>query len=202
MVASKDQELARLDQTLQLAELEKESVIQGLNMTGQNISSSKSKIEQLLQEKESLERQLNLRENENLVFKKLTSISEALMKEISTEPEMLEKVKLIITKDKEISSLKRQLQAVRIKLEEAKTELSDYREKLLNKLVAELKEKSKEAEYLKEVNAMTKLELDLERAKLDKLRIQQTMAAEDEKNYMYELQVRNYTLYIDTCMHF
>ena len=186
-ITSKDQELARLDQALQLAELEKKKVIQGLDTAGQSIRSSKDRIAQLLQEKESLEELLNRREDEGLVLK-LSSKSEVVMKEMSTKPEVVDR--LVAAKEKEIAGLKGQLQAVRCKLEEAEAELSDYREKLLRELIAELKEKSKEMECLREANAQTKLELDLERAKVDKLRMQQTMAAEDEEDYFCEVEVR------------
>ena len=118
-ITSKDQELARLDQALQLAELEKKKVIQGLDMTGQSIRSSKDKIAQLLQEKESLEELLNLREDEGLVLKELSSKSEVVMKEVSTKLD-----RLVTAKEKEIAGLKGQLQAVRCKLEEAEAELS------------------------------------------------------------------------------
>ena len=195
-ITSKDQELARLDQALQLAELEKKKVIQGLDMTGQSIRSSKDKIAQLLQEKESLEELLNRREDEGLVLK-LSSKSEVVMKEMSTKPEVVDR--LVAAKEKEIAGLKRQLQSVRCKLEEAEAELSDYREKLLRELIAELKEKSKEMECLREANAQTKLELDLERAKVDKLRMQQTIAAEDEEKYFCEVEMRYSTVLMCEC---
>ena len=46
-IISKDQELARLDKALQLAELEMKNKIQSLDTTGQSICSSKNKIAQL-----------------------------------------------------------------------------------------------------------------------------------------------------------
>ena len=183
-ITSKDQELARLDQALQLAELEKKNVIQGLNTIGKSICRSKHKITKYLQEKESLEELLNLREDEGSVLE-LISKSEVLMKEMSAKLD-----RLVTAKEKEITCLKQQLQVVSCKLEEAEAELSDDREELLRELLAELKEKSKEVGRLREANAQTKLELDLERAKVDKLRIQQTMAAEDEDEYMFEVEVR------------
>ena len=125
-ITSKDQELAQLDQALQLAELEKKNIIQGMDTTGQSIRSSKDKIARLLQEKQSLEELLDLREDEELVLKELSSKSEVVMKEMSTKPEVVDR--LVAAKEKEIAGLKGQSQAVRCKLEEAEAELSDYRE--------------------------------------------------------------------------
>ena len=196
-IVSKDQELARLDQTLQLAEQEKNSIMQGLNITQQSICSFKDKIAQLSLEKQSLEDLLNLREDEGSIFKVLTSKSEEFMKEISTNPEVLDK--LVIAKENEIAGVNRQLQAVRCKLEEAETELSEYRGRLLHELITELKEKSKEVECLREASAHTKLELDLERAKVDKLRMQQTIAEQDEARYMCEVEVRIITILMCAC---
>ena len=82
-----------------------------------------------------------MREDEGLVLKELSSNSEVVMKEMSTKQEVLDR--LVTAKEKEIAGLKGQLQAVRYKLEEAEAELSDYREKLLRELIAELKEKVK-----------------------------------------------------------
>ena len=194
---SKDQELARLDQTLQLAEQEKNSIMQGLNITQQSICRFKDIIAQLSLEKQSLEDLLNLREDEGSIFKVLTSKSEEFMKEISTNPEILDK--LVIAKENEIAGVNRQLQAVRCKLEEAETELSEYRGRLLHELITELKEKSKEVECLREAVAHTKLELDLERAKVDKLRMQQTIAEQDEARYMCEVEIRIITILMCAC---
>ena len=134
---------------------------------------------------------MNLSENEIELLHELNSKREIVLKELtSTKPELLHS--LITAKEKKITSLKGQLQAVRCKLDEVEAELSDYQGKLLCEIVAELKSKSKEVEYLKEAKAQTKLELDLERAKVDRLCMQQTMAAKDEEEYVCEVKVRYY----------
>ena len=187
-ILSKDKEAAQLDQALQLAELETKDITQNLRAICQSIRSFKDKIAQLLQERESLQEELDLSESEIKLLQELKS-KETVLKELtSTKPELLHS--LITAKEKKIASLTEQLQRVRCRLDEVEAELSDYQGKLLCEIVAELKSKSKEVECLKEAKARTKLELDLERAKVDRLRMQQTMAAEDEERHMCEIEVR------------
>ena len=190
-ITSKDKELACLDQALQLAELEKNNITQGLNTIGRGIHSLKDRIAHLLEEKKSIEEQLKLKKDGALVFKELNSKTDVLLKEFSTKPEVIHILATVT--EKEIAGLKGQLQTVGTKLEEAEVKLSDHREKLLHKIVAELREKSQEVESLREVNAQTKLELDLERAKVEKLRMQQTAAKEKER-YTSEVKVKNTSL--------
>ena len=187
-ITSKDKELVQLEQALQLAELEKDNITQDLNTICQGIRSLKDRIIHLLEEKKGLEEQLKLKENQVLLFKELNSKTDVLLKEFSTKPEVIHILATVT--EKEIAGLNGQLQTVGTKLEEAEVKLSDHREKLLHKIVAELREKSQEVESLREVNAQTKLELDLERAKVEKLRMQQT-AAKEEERYMNEVKVRN-----------
>ena len=190
-IASKDLELAQQNQSLKLAELKKKNTAQGFSDIRQNISSSEKRVKQLLSQKENLEKQLEIKEKEKLLFIDSHSKQQELLKEVMS------------IKEKEIASLKKQLEELTTELEEANAQIGEY-EAELRKIKADMSRKSKEVKSLQDSNAQNKQELDLKRKEVDRLRMQQTAAEESNDKYRKQTMVRTVLAshYCKACIHY
>ena len=176
-IASKDLELAQQNQSLKLAESKKKSIAHRFSNIRQDISSSEKRVTLLLKEKENLEEQLRVKEKEMLLFKDSNPKQQDLLQEV------------LSIKEKEISSLKKQLDVVTTELEEANAQIGEY-EAEIEKNKADMSKKLKEVKSLQDANAQNKQELDLKRREVDQLRMQQTAAEESNDKYRKQTMVR------------
>ena len=192
--------MARQNQDLKIAESKKKKITQDLPSIKQHISSSEDKVEQLLKQQSKLERRLGKKEKEMKLLKELNDKEQqtvhSLRNIISLKEGEITDLKQEL--EEEIQELNEELKEVKNKLKEAEAQISEY-EKQLDKLTSELREKSEEVKLLREANAQTKQELDLEREKVDHLQMQQAAAAQSKENYRSETKVRMILL-LCTCV--
>ena len=189
---SKDQELAQQNQDLEVAESIQKDITNDLSAIKEGIRHTGNRAEKLLQQKKKLERKLKLKmkEQENLIIIITSNQKQPLEdKAALTEDELVE---LKQEKEEEIAEHKVELEEVESKLREAENQISGYEEQL-HQFSSELMKLFGKLKSLREVNAKTKQELDLEREKVDHFCMQQTAAKNSENTYRKETQV-NYQI--------
>ena len=173
-IVSKDTEFAQQNQTLKLAE---KTCIQGFSNIRKNISSLEKTITELLSQRNNLEEQMKVKEDEMQFFR-----------ESSTEQKQwLDR--LVTQKEKEIASLKKELTRVTAELNRASTQIVEYEEQI-HKIQSDLDKKSVQIESLRKANSHKRQELDLMRREVDQLRVQQTAAEESNEKYRKATLVR------------
>ena len=153
-IEGKDEELHQQGQKLKKAEQERISVVEGLSTLRQKIQEDRSRIDQLLQEKTSLENKLSLREHQL-----------QLQQQSATKERELQQ-QFISLQQKEIAGLEKQLKRVEHELDETKPRLESLQEEL-KEVSLELEKKSFEVQKLQEVKEVMKLNLDRDRKGLD-----------------------------------
>jgi len=139
---------------LKKAEQERIAVAEGFTMIGQKIQEDKSRIEQLLQEKISLEDTLKLREYQL-----------QLQQQSATRERELQQ-KFISLQQKEITGLEKRLKRVEHELDVTKPRLLSLQEEL-QKVSLELAKKSTEVQKLLETQEKMRLKLEIDRRGLD-----------------------------------
>ena len=130
---------------------------------------------QLLNQTDDLKQQLLLREQEL-----------QLLKLVNQQDVKKTQQKVVSLKEEEITSLNGQLLTASTKLEK---EISNAKEELYE-AVANLREKIDAVQSLQQVNDETKLDLDIERKKVDYYQVLHTIATSPNKeDYVKEIQV-------------
>ena len=172
-IASEDQRLTQQVQGLQPAEMEKTEAAQNFTTVCKKICNFENG--QLLNQTDDLKQQLLLREQELQLLK---LVNQQDVKETQQ--------KVVSLKEEEITSLNGQLLAASTKL---KKEISNAKEELYE-AVAKLREKIDAVQSLQQVNDETKLDLDIERKKVDHYQVLYTVATSPNKeDYVKEIQV-------------
>ena len=195
-IVSKDQELAEQKRELRVAEsIQKDitndlsAIKEGIGHTGntaQQLRKKKEELEKKLKTKEKLEKKLKTKEQEMIA---ITAIKQEQALEDKTALTKDEIAELIQEKEEEIAEHKVELEEVESKLREAETQMSEY-EKQLHQFSSELTELFGKLKSLREANAETKQELDLEREKVDLFCMQQTATKKSEDLYRKEPKVK------------
>ena len=137
---SKDRELAQQNQTLKLAEMKKKNTIQSFSDIRENINSSEKIVTQLLSQKNNLEEQLKVKEDEMQFYRESNTRQKQWLN------------KLISQKEEEISSLKKELTRMTDELNRASAQIDMY-EALIRNIQSDLSKKSKEVKSLQDALA-------------------------------------------------
>ena len=188
-IVSKDQELAEQKRELRVAESIQKDITNDLSAIKEGIGHTGNTAQQLLKEKKKFERTLKLKmkERESLMVLVTAKQEQALEDKIALTEEEIAELKQ--EKEEEIAEHKVELEEVENKLREAETQMSEY-EKQLHQFSSELTQLFGKLKSLREANAETKQELDLEREKVDHFCMQQTAAKKSEDLYRKETKVK------------
>lgn len=179
-IESKDQILAQRDQSLKRVEKEQIAVVSGFKTIREKMKAVQTRMAQLNQEKEKVEGTLEQREMEFQALKEYTTTK-------------VERQQWALSqKQEEIASLRKNLAAVRNELERMKSQLPSF-QKELQKVALELAKKSTEVLMLREAKEEMKLQLEVERKRIDGYLMQQTAVMSSCANYGEEVKVNNQT---------
>ena len=175
-IESKDPVLAQRDQSLKRVEQERISVARGFITIREKMKAVQTRIAQVTQEKENVEGMLEQREMEFQALKEYTT------------SKIEKQQRALSQKQEEIAGLRKNLAAVRDELERMKSQLPSF-QKELQKVTLELAKKSTEVQLLREDKEEMKLQLEVERRRIDGYLMQQTAAMSSEASYRKEVQV-------------
>lgn len=177
-IECKGEELRRHLQALEKAEQERRTIVEGFSTIRQKIQKARSRIEQLLQEKNGLEDILKLREHQL-----------QLQKDSATQEKEWHQ-RHISLQEREISGLKIKLMEVEHELEKTQPQLLSLRKELQD-VMLKLSKQSSELQNLQEVKERMKLELKMNRKEFDSHLIHQagTSSSEHEVSIDIELYI-------------
>ena len=168
-IKAKNLELAKREDDLKVSQQKKEDLTHEMTEIREEIEGAWRRIEELLQEKNTLESDLRRREvdNENLKLKNSS---------------------LVTAKEVEAANYQKQLESIRQELEAEKKKVSFLQEELQRKRV-ELAEKMKDIQYLTEARDRANFESERERDKAEQKSKELTAAAISHAARTAEFQV-------------
>ena len=178
-VETQDLELAVRQIALEEARRQKDATRERMMQVRQTIRHAKTKFMKLIQQKEEVQKQLQLREKE---LKLLHTGHRKESEELRS---------IIQNKRDEIQELQHNLQSVESKLTSERKVTQDLKEKL-HQANAALAEKSALAQEREKVNEAFKILLEGERQRVDQLVRQLTSASTSRDQYTREIEVKGY----------